>query len=577
MYSYSRACIKLSDHLSNEFDINKGTEQGHPLSPDLFKLFLRDLSPLLEFKCCPYLTGNLISHLLWADDLITFALDKITLQKQLDNLSKYCNEWGVEINIDKTKIMVFSNSKNTENEPDFFINGRKIEYTDSYCYLGIIIDKSGQFKLAKNNLNHKAMRALFSLKRSVFKTKLSFRALTKLFDALIKPIVLYGAPVWTPTSPIIKSISKATQTQNSNSNINLLKRISSSLPEKVHLHFLKWALGVHKKATNVAVWGDSGRYPLAYECIKLTLNYYQRVDSLNNDSLVYAALQEQKLLNLSWYKNIENLLKIDKIYTLDHVTAAKYHNSQSQPHSSSDENVKHSEFLVHNGFVKVKNKKLEKFLSNLPIAKPIPSKNYRVKTIYNTARTKFIELWKAAKSTSPKLQFYNSIKLSFSKEPYLDAIKNAHDRYHMTRLRISAHDLNIERGRYINIERSRRFCIWCKTSMGLENIEDEFHLLNSCDLYAKSRAKLAIHIAKLTLQAHNATDDIVELVNPSPNHYHSLHPKQDISLYMYLEINPTTQSLNSLSRNIKSQLYIKMAHFIHGCLKIRHKFITDAS
>ena len=219
MYTNSHACIKLSGRLSNKFEIKKGTEQGHPLSPDLFKLFLKDLSPILEFECCPELSGKLVSHLLWADDLIIFALKKKTLKKQLTNLSKFCNEWGVEINIDKTKIMSF----NVHNKTDFFINDRKVEYVDSYCYLGIIIDKSGHFKLAKENLKHKAMRALFSLKRSVIKTKLSFRALTKLFDALIKQITLYGAPIWTPTSPIFNSISE-------NNNRNLLTYLRKLVP-----------------------------------------------------------------------------------------------------------------------------------------------------------------------------------------------------------------------------------------------------------------------------------------------------------------------------------------------------------
>ena len=148
------------------------------------------------------------------------------------------------------------------------------------------------------------------------------------------------------------------------------------------------ALGLHKKASNVAVWGDTGRYPLIYECIKLTLNYFKRVDDLKDDSLVYAALLEQKSLNLNWYKNIENLLKIDKKYTLDHVTVANYHNSQSQV---NEKNAKHSEFLLHNGFIKVRNAKLENFLSKLTVAKPIPSKRFDAKSIYNTVRTKFIE------------------------------------------------------------------------------------------------------------------------------------------------------------------------------------------
>ena len=48
MYSNSTGQIKMSGHVSKLFSIKKGTEQGHPLSPDLFKLFLHDLSPMLE-------------------------------------------------------------------------------------------------------------------------------------------------------------------------------------------------------------------------------------------------------------------------------------------------------------------------------------------------------------------------------------------------------------------------------------------------------------------------------------------------------------------------------------------------
>ena len=42
MYQNSTGQIKISGHLSNKFDINKGTQQGHPLSPDLFKIYIKD-------------------------------------------------------------------------------------------------------------------------------------------------------------------------------------------------------------------------------------------------------------------------------------------------------------------------------------------------------------------------------------------------------------------------------------------------------------------------------------------------------------------------------------------------------
>ena len=107
MYSNSYAYIKLSGHLSKRFQIRKGTEQGHPLSPDIFKVFLSDMSCLLDFPNRPVLSNMIVSHPLWADDLILLSLDQETTQKQLDILGKFCNEWGIEINELKTKAVIF--------------------------------------------------------------------------------------------------------------------------------------------------------------------------------------------------------------------------------------------------------------------------------------------------------------------------------------------------------------------------------------------------------------------------------------------------------------------------------------
>ena len=102
MYSNSFAYIKLSGHLSKRFKISKGTKQGHPLSPDLFKIFLSDLSKLLEFSNCPEQSKTQISHLLWADDQIMLSLSPETWQAQLDILGKFCENWGIEMNEMKT-------------------------------------------------------------------------------------------------------------------------------------------------------------------------------------------------------------------------------------------------------------------------------------------------------------------------------------------------------------------------------------------------------------------------------------------------------------------------------------------
>jgi hypothetical protein len=50
-------------------------------------------------------------------------------------------------------------------------------------------------------------------------------------------------------------------------------------------------------------------------------------------------------------------------------------------------------------------------------------------------------------------------------------------------MRLSAHNLSIEKGRHMSIPRHERFCNICKTGV----IEDEFHFLFHCQKYSHHR------------------------------------------------------------------------------------------
>ena len=160
----SFAYIKSAGYLSKKINIKKGTEQGHPLSADLFKIFLYDLSHLLENDDCPQLLNMSISHLLWADDLIMLSLDPKTTHKQLDVLNKFCLEWGIEVNEIKTKVMIFASnsSKTNPTQQTFKLGEKQLETVDTYCYLGIVLHRTGELRTAQQSLKTKAMRAFFT-------------------------------------------------------------------------------------------------------------------------------------------------------------------------------------------------------------------------------------------------------------------------------------------------------------------------------------------------------------------------------------------------------------------------------
>ena len=73
MYKNSSAKVKLLNKLSESIDVICGTEQGHPMSPELFKCFIHQLSldiNAIDDAEVPTLNSERITHLLWADDLV---------------------------------------------------------------------------------------------------------------------------------------------------------------------------------------------------------------------------------------------------------------------------------------------------------------------------------------------------------------------------------------------------------------------------------------------------------------------------------------------------------------------------
>ena len=68
----------------------------------------------------------------------------------------------------------------------------------------------------------------------------------------------------------------------------------------------------------------------------------------------------------------------------------------------------------------------------------------------------------------------------------INEIRNFNHRRSITRLRISAHRLKIETGRYIKLDRSERLCDKCSAGA----VEDEQHFLIKCSKFNEYRNNL---------------------------------------------------------------------------------------
>jgi hypothetical protein len=120
--------------------------------------------------------------------------------------------------------------------------------------------------------------AYFSLKYLVEVRQLSARAMLKLFDALILPVLSYGCQIWFFKTALAKQFnSKTSQSKHD----DFITKLACDPIERLHLRFLKWTLGLNKKASNIFCWGDTGRCPLLQKLSKQTVDYFDRLENLS--------------------------------------------------------------------------------------------------------------------------------------------------------------------------------------------------------------------------------------------------------------------------------------------------------
>ena len=428
--------------------------KDYPNQLGFFKIYIRDLTPILDDDdyVIPELNGIRMSHLLWADDLVLLALDPETLQNQITDLSTFCRSWGLEVNIQKTQILIFNKAgRRLDSKFQFFLGDMTLEHTSTFCYLGLIFTISGSHTPAKEELRRKTLRAYFSLKRSIDFRYLSTKAINNLYSALVKPVLSYGCPIWYHSTNLAKHLRRSSTERPTDT----LKKLATDECERSHLRYTKWLLGVHKKTSNLGVWGDSGRPPILLAMTRQVLEYYRRARDADPNTFLYHAFTEQVNMNLDWHSVLNSLI-------------TEFDNKGNVDDFNSDD-------------------------------------------VVNNMIDTFIQTWQLGLQSSRKLTFYKAIKETFGTEVYLD-IKDSNARRAQAKIRLSAHPLAIETGRYSrDADRHDRRCELCSGDLTMLRhlpyfnpiIEDEWHLFCSCPSYDDLRYKLPKELLSELLQGES--------------------------------------------------------------------------
>jgi hypothetical protein len=297
-------------------------------------------------------------------------------------------------------------------------------------------------------MTDKGMKALFKLKGLLHDSKLNPSVCLKLFDQLIKPICLYGCEIWGPD--YIKANVPSQETSG-----KFEESLEKFMCEKLNISFSKFLLGVHKKASNCAVRGELGNFPLGIDIVATVLKYYKRLESRDENSVLSEAFT---VSNVKIHP--DNKLWGSRCFKLrEHV----------KKYSGLDE-----------------------------------SSVYIRKHVKTSISSNYSNYWESKIATQPKMRTYVQFKSNFGLEDYL-AINNEKHRKAMTRFRISAHTLAIERGQYTTppTPHTNRICKPCSDN----KVEDEFHFLMECSNYNPQRKELLDNVNNVCFHFQNLNSE----------------------------------------------------------------------
>lgn len=287
IYSSVRLRVKAGGVLSDAFDNLLGVKQGEPLYPLLFLFFINDIIDDISTDTADgivTLNDYLIYLILFADDTVLFGKTPEILQHLLDKLFIYCRKWNIEVNIDKTKVVVFRNSWRPVND-HFFYDNMELQIVDSYVYLGMLLHYNGKFLQTEKRLSQQGARALSSLMNSLKSVYISTEQQCMLFDSMVGSVLSYASEIW--------GFHRAHDI------------------EVIHNRFCRFVLKIGKNVPTAFLYGELGHLPMYISRRFRILKYWLHI-LLYKSKVVYDVY---KLLyndvnngKTNWVSNVRDLL-----------------------------------------------------------------------------------------------------------------------------------------------------------------------------------------------------------------------------------------------------------------------------
>ena len=195
LYDKATSAVYLKNSIDDWFRTTVGVRQGCVLSPTHFNIFLERIltAALNDHEGTVSIGGRNITNLRFADDIDGLAGREEELADLVERLDKTSTAFGMQINEEKTKLMINNTSGFSTD------NGEKLDCVNRFKYLGAIIADEGSKPEILARIAQ-VTATLAKLKTIWNDRNIALSSNIRLMYSLVMSIFLYACESWTLTA-----------------------------------------------------------------------------------------------------------------------------------------------------------------------------------------------------------------------------------------------------------------------------------------------------------------------------------------------------------------------------------------